>query len=193
MILFGRYEFVHGVRAPARGGSSGDRNRENSRHPSFLSRSCAYPLIRGTQFRCRTTASGHLEHTEGQCPTLGKRWASHIPPRSGVSPPWLPAEVGCLAVLPFVSGRALNKLLTMSAAEGFEGAERLANNGSNLLAGTILETIEQRIKHPHLNDKLASELEVQGYAVNSRRAVRRCHNYEGRDHMAMLKPAPPFG
>ncbi len=49
-----------------------------SRHPSFC-HGLPHPLIRGSQVRRKTTASGQVEHAEGEYPTLDKRWASDIP------------------------------------------------------------------------------------------------------------------
>jgi hypothetical protein len=41
--------------------------------PILLSRP-PHPYIRGSHARRKTTASGQVEHAEGQCPTPGKRW-----------------------------------------------------------------------------------------------------------------------
>jgi hypothetical protein len=58
----------------------------------------------------KTTPSGHFEHAEGECPTLGKRWVFHIPrtehPETGIAkrdasqPTWrtsLPTRSGKLS------------------------------------------------------------------------------------------------
>ncbi len=51
------------------------RGFQDSRHPSFCL-GPAHPFIRGSLVRCKTTASGHFELAEGECPTHGKTWVS---------------------------------------------------------------------------------------------------------------------
>ncbi len=79
-----------GARHPISGSEEKPGNPGQSRHPSFVSRP-PHPFIRGTQVRCKTTASGQVEHAERQCPTLGKRWVSDIP--WGRNPPGRPGDI----------------------------------------------------------------------------------------------------
>jgi hypothetical protein len=56
----------------------GFQTSRDSRHPCFC-HGPAHPFIRGSLVRRKTTASGHFEHAEGECPTFGKRWVPDIP------------------------------------------------------------------------------------------------------------------